>query len=179
MKSRRNQSSTNFDKLFRINDKIKASEVRLIDHDGKMLGVMPVEKAIKIAQDAGLDVVEVSPNVTPPVCKVSNFGKMRYEIQKKASDAKKKQKVVDTKEVKMSFNIGKGDYDVKIKHTKKFIEKGHKAKVSIRMKGREITHLEIAKKMMADILVDTEEFAKAEVYPRLEGMQMVVLLVSK
>ena len=178
MKSK-SPTSTNFDKLFRINEQIKATEVRLIDQDGKMLGVVPIAEAIKLAEAVGLDVVEVSPNVTPPVCKISNFGKMRYELQKKASDAKKKQKIVETKEVKMSFNIGKGDYDVKIKHTKKFIEKGDKAKVTIRMKGREITHLEIAQQMMANILIDTEEFAKPEMGPRLEGMQMVVILVKK
>lgn len=165
--------------MFRINEQIKAKEVRLIDQDGKMAGVFTVPEAIKMAEEVGLDVIEVSPNVTPPVCKISNFGKMKYELQKKASDAKKKQKVVETKEIKMSFNIGKGDYDVKIRHTQKFIEKGDKVKLSIRMKGREITHLEIAKKMMADVVIDTESFAKPEVPPRLEGMQMVVILVKK
>lgn len=178
MKSK-NPTSTNFDKLFRINEKITASEVRLIDHEGKMIGVVPVAEALKMSQNVNLDLVEVSPNVTPPVCKIANFGKMRYELQKKASDAKKKQKVVETKEVKMSFNIGKGDYDVKIKHTEKFIEKGHKVKISIRMKGREITHVEIAREMMANVVIDTEEFAKPEVGPRLEGMQMIVILVKK
>ena len=104
---------------------------------------------------------------------------MKYEIQKKAKDAKKKQTVVEVKEIKMTINIGKGDYDVKIKHTHKFIEKGNKVKVSIRMKGREITHLELAREMMANILKDVEEFAKPEVNPRLEGMQMVVTLIKK
>ncbi len=180
MKPTKNQTAANnFDKLFRINDQIKAPEVRVIDHEGKMVGVIPTSEAIKMSQDVGLDLIEVSPNVTPPVCKISNFGKMRYELQKKASDAKKKQKVVETKEVKMSFNIGKGDYDVKIKHTHKFIEKGHKVKISIRMKGREITHVEIAKEMMNNIVKDTEEFAKPEVGPRLEGMQMIVVLIKK
>ena len=99
MKPTKNQTAANnFDKLFRINDQIKAPEVRVIDHEGKMVGVIPTSEAIKMSQDVGLDLIEVSPNVTPPVCKISNFGKMRYELQKKASDAKKKQKVVELKE---------------------------------------------------------------------------------
>lgn len=179
MKPTKNQQAVSFEKMFRSNEQIKAKEIRLIDQDGKMVGIIAVPDAIKMAQEVGLDVIEVSPNVTPPVCKISNFGKMKYELQKKASDAKKKQKVVETKEIKMSFNIGKGDYDVKIKHTQKFIEKGDKVKLSIRMKGREITHLEIAKKMMENVVKDTENFAKPEVNPRLEGMQMVVILIKK
>jgi len=172
-------ATTNFDKLFRINEQIKTSEIRLIDQDGKMVGVTSTSQALKMAQDVGLDLVEVSPNVNPPVCKIANFGKMRYELQKKASDAKKKQKVVEVKEIKMSFNIGKGDYDTKVKHIQKFIEKGNKVKVSIKMKGREITHLEIAKEMMANLLKDTEAFSKPELNAKLEGMQMVVVLVKK
>jgi len=104
---------------------------------------------------------------------------MKYEMQKKAADAKKKQKVVETKEIKMTINIGKGDYDVKIRHTKEFIEKGNKVKVSIRMKGREITHRELAEQMMVNILKDTEEFAKPEMRPRLEGMQMIAIMIKK
>lgn len=173
------QPSTNFDKLFRVNDQIKVTEVRLVDEEGKMVGVVPIMQALKMSQEAGLDLVEVSPNVKPPVCKIANFGKMRYELQKKASDAKKKQKVVETKEIKMSFNIGKGDYDVKVKHTQKFIEKGNKVKVSIKMRGREITHLEIAKEMMNNLIKDTENFAKPEFEPKLEGMQMIVILIRK
>ncbi len=169
----------NFDKMFRINDQIKANEVRVIDQDGKMLGVITVAEALRKAQEVELDLVEVSPNVNPPVCKITNFGKMRYELQKKAADAKKKQKVVEVKEIKMTINIGKGDFDTKIRHTKEFIEKGNKVKVSIRMKGREITHQDLAEKMMQDILRDTESFAKPEVPHRLEGMQMVVILIKK
>ena len=169
-------SNSNF---FRTNYQIKAPEVRLIDHEGKMVGVVPTAQGIRMAQDVGLDLVEVSPQVSPPVCKIANVGKMKYEMQKKAADAKKKQKIVEVKEVKMTINIGRGDYDVKVKHTLEFIKKGHKVKVSIRMKGREITHSELAKEMMINILKDTEEFAKPEVNPRLEGMQMVVILVKK
>lgn len=164
---------------FKINEQIRAKEIRLIDHEGKMIGVTTVAEGIRMAQEVDLDLVEVSPNANPPVCKIANFGKMKYEIQKKAADAKKKQKVVEVKEVKMTINIGKGDYDTKIRHTKEFVEKGNKVKISIRMKGREITHRDLAEKMMINILQDTEEFAKPEMNPRLEGMQMVVTLIKK
>jgi len=164
---------------FKINEQIKAKEVRVIDGQGQMIGVMTVADGIKRAQEVDLDLIEVSPNATPPVCKISNFGKMKYEIQKKAADSKKKQKVVELKEIKMTINIGKGDYDTKIRHTKEFIEKGNKVKISIKMKGREITHRDLAEKMMQDIVNDTSIFAKPEVNPRLEGMQMVVVLIKK
>lgn len=164
---------------FKINEQIKAKEIRLIDHEGQMFGVTSVAEGIRMAKEVDLDLVEVSPNANPPVCKIANFGKMKYEIQKKAADAKKKQKVVEVKEIKMTINIGKGDYDTKIRHTKEFIEKGNKTKISIRMKGREITHRDLAEKMMANILLDTEEFAKPEMNPRLEGMQMIVILIKK
>ncbi|MES2961462.1 MAG: translation initiation factor IF-3 [Pseudomonadota bacterium] len=164
---------------FKINEQIKAKEIRLIDQDGNMFGVTTVAEGIRMAQEADLDLIEVSPNAAPPVCKIANFGKMKYEIQKKAADAKKRQKVVEVKEVKMTINIGKADFDTKIRHTIEFVEKGNKVKVSIRMKGREITHRDLAEKMMVDILKDTEEFAKPEINPRLEGMQMVVTLIKK
>jgi len=144
-----------------------------------MIGVVSTVEGIRMAQDVGLDLIEVSPNANPPVCKISNFGKMKYEMQKKAADAKKKQKVVEVKEVKMTINIGKSDYETKIRHTKEFVEKGHKVKISIRMKGREITHRDIAEKMMVDIVRDTESFAKPEVNPRLEGMQMIATFIKK
>lgn len=144
-----------------------------------MIGVTTVVDGIRMARDVGLDLVEVSPNASPPVCKIANFGKMKYEIQKKTADSRKKQKVVEVKEVKMTINIGKGDYDTKIRHTKKFIENGDKVRVSIRMKGREITHRDLAEKMMVNILKDVDDFAKAEVFPKLEGMQMVTILIKK
>ena len=173
------QQANNSNNLFRINEQIKSQEVRVIDHRGQMIGVVSLAEGIRMAQEEDLDLIEVSPNASPPVCKISNFGKMKYEIQKKAADAKKKQKVVEVKEIKMTINIGKGDYETKIRHTKEFIEKGNKTKVSIRLKGREITHRDLAEKMMEQILKDTEEFAKPEVNPRLEGMQMVVTLIKK
>lgn len=165
--------------FFKINDQIKAKEIRLIDQDGEMIGITTVAEGIRKAQEAGLDLIEISPNANPPVCKVASIGKMKYEMQKKAADAKKKQKTVEVKEIKMTINIGKGDYDTKVRHIKEFIDDGNKVKVSIRMRGREITHRDIAEKMMAGILVNVESFAKSEVNPRLEGMQMVVILVKK
>lgn len=163
---------------YRVNDEIKVDQVRVVDQDGNMIGIMSVKEGIKKAEDVSLDLVEVSPNANPPVCKIANFGKMKYELQKKIADAKKKQKVVETKEIKMTINIGKGDYEVKLKHAKEFIEKGCKVKISIRMKGREITHREIAEKMMQNIIEHTSSFSKVEFEPRLEGMQYVVVLIE-
>jgi translation initiation factor IF-3 len=166
-------------KSFNINEQIKSKEVRVIDENGKMLGVISLVAAIKLAEEAGLDLVEVSPNVAPPVCKIANFGKMKYELQKKASDSKKKQKVIDTKEVKLSVNIGKSDYDVKVKQIIKFIEKGDKVKVSIKIKGREMAHLELADQIMVNISNDVEEYSKFESKPKMEGKQMIAILVKK
>lgn len=178
--SKNNNSSDQIGgKTFRINEQIRSAQVRVIDHHSEMLGVMSLEEGIKKAQEVGLDLVEVSPNAEPPVCKITNLGKMRYEMQKKAADARKKQKVVETKEIKMSINIGKNDFDVKIKQIAKFVEHGDKVKVSVRMKGREITHLDLAKEMMKNVLLQTENFAKPEANPRLEGMQMIAILVKK
>lgn len=166
-------------KAFKINDQIKSKEVRVIDHNGEMVGVLPLEKSIQMALDVGLDLVEVSPNANPPVCKITNFGKLRYEMQKKAADAKKKQKVVETKEIKMSINIGVADFDVKMKQTKRFIENGDKVKISVKMRGREITHIDLAKEMIKNILSQAAEFSKVEMEPKLEGSQIVVILVKK
>ncbi|MFT6106301.1 MAG: translation initiation factor IF-3 [Rickettsiales bacterium] len=165
-------------KSFRLNEKIQVKEVRLIDEKGEMIGVTAIDQAMKMAFDAGLDLVEVSPNAAPPVCKIANFGKMKYEMQKKAAEARKKQKIVETKEVKFSINIGKGDYNFKVKHVLKFIDNGDKVKISIRLKGREMSHLELADKMMLDITNDVIETAKFESRPRMEGRQMVGILAS-
>lgn len=172
-------SDKNPGKNFKINNQINAKEVRLINENGEMVGVTPTAQAIAMAVEAGLDLVEVSPNAEPPVCKIANFGKMKYEMQKKAADAKKKQKVVETKEVKLSINIGKGDYDIKMKQVIKFIDKGDKVKLSIKMKGREMSHLELAEQMMASATVDVSSVAKFESLPRMEGRQMVGILVKK
>jgi translation initiation factor IF-3 len=163
---------------YRVNEEITSQEVRVIDQNGEMVGVISIKEGLELASLAKLDLIEVSPNANPPVCKISNFGKMKYEIQKKAADSKKKQKVIEVKEIKMTINIGKGDFDTKIRRVKEFISKDHKVKVSIRMKGREITHRDLAEKMMEDIILQVEEFAKPELRARLEGMQMVVILIK-
>lgn len=163
-------------KKFRINKEITAREVRLLDEQGEMVGVVNIYKAIEIASNAGLDLIEVSPNANPPVCKVADFGKMRYEMQKKAADSKKKQKHTELKEVKFSVNIGKGDYDFKVKHIIRFLKHKDKVKVSMRIKGREITHLELAEKIMMDIINDIEDLAKIDQKPKMEGRQMVLIL---
>ncbi len=164
------------DKKYRINLEINSDKVRLIDEKSEMIGIVTIEKALQMSKDAGLDLVEVSPNNNPPVCKIANFGKMRYEMQKKAAEAKKKQKTVDVKEVKLSINIGKGDFDTKINKVEKFIGAGNKVKVSIRMRGREITHLDLAREMMQNVVEICQEYAKVESGPRLEGMQMILYL---
>jgi translation initiation factor IF-3 len=163
-------------KKFRINKEITAREVRLLDEQGEMVGVVNIYKAIEIASNSGLDLIEVSPNANPPVCKVADFGKMRYEMQKKAADSKKKQKHTELKEVKFSVNIGKGDYDFKVKHIIRFLKHKDKVKVSMRIKGREITHLELAEKIMLDIINDIEDLAKIDQRPKMEGRQMVLIL---
>jgi len=166
-------------KSFRVNKSITAQNVRVIDEEGSMVGVIALNQALELAKKAGLDLVEVSPNVNPPVCKIANFGKMKYEMQKRANDAKKKQKTFDVKEVKLSINIGQGDYNFKMNHVKKFIEKGDKVKISIRIKGREMSHLDLAHKMIDQISADIEEFAKFEFPPKLEGRQMVAIVINK
>jgi translation initiation factor IF-3 len=163
-------------KKFRINREILAKEVRLLDKDGEMIGIVNIRKALDIASEENLDLVELSPNANPPVCRIADFGKMRYEMQKKAADAKKKQKHTEMKEVKFSVNIGKGDYDFKVKHIVKFLNHKDKVKVSMRIKGREITHLELAEKIMNDIMVEVAEIAKIDQKPKMEGRQMVLIL---
>ena len=166
-------------KNFLINDQIRAKKVRLIDENGGMVGITEISQAIELAIRAGLDLVEVSPNAEPPVCKIANFGKMKYEIQKKATDARKKQKVVDTKEIKLSINIGKHDYDIKIKQVIKFIEQGDKVKLSIKIKGREMSHLDLAYQMMANVTEDISSVAKFEYSPKMEGKQMIGIVIKK
>ena len=168
-----------FEKSFRVNNEIIAKKVRVIDENGVMIGVLDLGKALELSKKAGFDLVEVSPNVEPPVCKITNFGKMKYEMQKKATSSKKKQKIVETKEIKLSVNIGKGDYDVKMKQIAKFIEKGDKVKVSIKMKGREMAHLDLAESLMKNVAADIEQFAKFEAEPKMEGRQMVAIIIKK
>lgn len=163
-------------KELRTNQKIRVPKVRVIGSDGEMLGVLSIREALDIAFEEGLDLIEVSPNADPPVCKIADHGKMKYEAQKKENIARKKQKVVALKEVKMSFNIGKGDYNTKLNKAIKFLENGDKVKISFKFKGREITRPEIIREMIDAIIETTTEIAKVETLPRMEGRQMFIIL---
>ena len=160
---------------FRINEFIKTNSVRLIDEKGNNLGVLDTKEAIKKALDVGLDLVEVSPQVDPPVCKILDFGKFKYEAQKKASTAKKKQKEITIKEIKMRPGIDVHDYDFKIKAAEKFIGQGDKVKFPIRFKGREFEHHDIAESLMGRIREKMEAVSKIEQEPKLEGRQFTMI----
>ena len=153
--------------------------MRLIDSEGEMKGVFPTGKAVEMAFDEGLDLVEVSPNADPPVCKIMDYGKYKYEQQKKASEARKKQKVVEVKEVKISPRIEKHDYEVKMRNATRFLENGDKVKVSMRLRGREMAHQEIGFNLLRQMIKELEEISAVELYPKLEGRQMIMILASK
>jgi len=158
---------------------IQSEKVRVIDDQGENLGVMYTREAIEQAQDAGLNLVEVSPNANPPVCKFLDVGKYRYEAQKKANAARKTQKTQDIKEVKMRPNIDTHDYDVKMRNVNKFIENGDKVKVTLRFRGREMAHQHLGMDLLKRVQDDVAEIAKVEAYPRLEGRQMLMVLAPK
>lgn len=160
----------------RINQQIRADQVRLIDNQGEMLGVFSLPQALKKALEASLDLVEIVPNAKPPVCKIMDFGKYKYEAQKKAHDAKKKQKIVSLKEVKLRPNIDTHDLHIKIKQARKFIEHGDKVKFSLRFRGREITHKELGLQVINSVKEQIADIAKVEVEPKFEGMQVVMVV---
>ena len=159
-----------------MNEKITAERIRLIDENGEMLGIFPVDTAIEKAYDAGLDLVEVSPNADPPVCKILDYGKYKYEQQKKASEARKKQKTVDVKEVKIRPGIEDHDYQVKMKNARRFLENGDKVKVTMRFRGREMAHQDIGLNLLKRMQEELDELAKTELEPKLEGRQMIMVL---
>ncbi|MGB9600215.1 MAG: translation initiation factor IF-3, partial [Myxococcota bacterium] len=156
-------------KELRINQQIRVREVRLIDADGKMVGVVPIEVALESARQKGLDLVEIVPNQTPPVCKIIDYGKYKYLEKKKAQAAKAKQTVVEIKEIKLRPRTEEHDLNFKIAHIRRFIQDGNKAKVTIMFRGREMQHIEIAQPMLDKIIKETEDIAKIESPPRLEG----------
>ena len=163
----------------RVNEDIRVPQVRLIDENGEMLGVMTTRDAMLRAFDVGMDLLEISPNADPPVCKITDFGKFKYEQQKKANEARKRQKVVEIKEVKVRPNIDDHDYDVKMRSMKSFIEEGDKVKVTLRFRGREMAHQDLGIKVLERIRVDLGETIKVESMPRLENRQMVMVLAPK
>lgn len=158
---------------------IQVPKVRVIDDEGENLGVMYTREAVEQANEKGLNLVEVSPNADPPVCKFLDVGKYRYEAQKKANAARKTQKTQDIKEVKMRPNIDTHDYDVKMKNVNKFIQHGDKVKVTLRFRGREMAHQHLGMDLLKRVQEDVEEVAKVEAFPRLEGRQMLMVLAPK
>jgi translation initiation factor IF-3 len=162
----------------RMNGQIRVPEVRLIDHNGEMIGVMSSKEAYDRAQEVGLDLVEISPNAEPPVCKILDYGKFLYEEQKKKKEAKKHQKVIQTKEVKLRVTTDKHDMEYKIRNARGFIEEGDKVKFSLRFKGREIDHKDLGFKKYQEILEELKDIAKPEIFPRMEGGQLVMILVN-
>jgi len=148
----------------------------LVDANGEMLGVVGIKEALEKAELAHLDLVEISPNAEPPVCKILDFGKFKYETKKRLQDAKKKQKIILVKEMKFKPNIGQGDFDVKLRKIKEFLQEGDKVKISLWFKGREIVHNEIGMKLFNRILAEVTDLAKIELSPRMEGKQIIMIL---
>ena len=163
----------------RSNREIRIPKVQLIDAEGQNLGVVATDQALKMAEEAGLDLVEISPNSEPPVCKILDLGKLKYANQKKAAEARKKQKIVEIKEIKMRPNIDTHDYDVKMKAMNRFFEEGDKVKVTLKFRGREMAHQELGMKLLLQVKDDTQEVAKVEAEPKLEGRQMMMVLAPK
>jgi translation initiation factor IF-3 len=153
--------------------------VRLIDQNSEMVGVVDIATALQYAEKAGLDLVEIAPQSEPPVCKILDFGKFKYEIKKKSSGAKKKQRVVAIKEIKLRITIGEHDLQVKLRHIRGFIADGDKVKVSLKFRGREITHNELGLALMRRVQTEVADIAKADNEPRIEGSQVVMSLVAK
>ena len=160
----------------KANERIRALDVQVIGSDGVNLGAMPLNKAIEIAKKEGLDLIEISPNANPPVCKIMDMGKYKYDLQKKANNAKKKQKTVSLKELKLRPGTEIHDYNFKLKNAKKFLTKGDKVKFTVRFKGREMQHVELGKNLMNRIIEDTKEIGKVEVKPKFEGRQMIMII---
>jgi translation initiation factor IF-3 len=163
----------------RMNEDIRVREVRLIDHTGQNVGVVAIADALARAVEAGLDLVEISPDANPPVAKILDFGKYKYQEQKKAAEARKRQKIVEIKEIKMRPSIDDHDYDVKMRSIKRFFDDGDKVKVTLRFRGRELAHQELGWEVLQRVRVDTEPIAKVESEPRMEGRQMVMVLAPR
>ncbi|CAI3461276.1 translation initiation factor IF-3 [Enterococcus cecorum] len=162
-----------------VNDGIRARELRLIDQDGEQLGVKSKAEALKIAEQANLDVVLVAPNAKPPVARIMDYGKFRFEQQKKEREARKKQKVINVKEVRLSPTIDLNDFNTKLRNARKFLEKGDKVKASIRFKGRAITHKEIGQKVLDRLAEETKDIASVEQQAKMDGRSMFLVLAPK
>ena len=160
----------------RINDRIRALEVQVISSDKKNLGTLPIKEAVEMAQQEGLDLIEISPNANPPVCKITDIGKYRYDLQKKANKSKKKQKIVNLKEIKLRPVTEIHDYNFKLKNAQRFLEKGDKVKFTVRFKGREMQHSHLGKELMDRIISDMTSFGKVEIQPKFEGRQIIMII---
>ena len=160
----------------KANERIRASQVQVISSDGKNLGTLPTHEAIKIARNEGLDLIELAPNTNPPVCKIIDVGKYKYDLQKKANKAKKKQKIINLKEIKLRPVTEIHDYNFKIKNAQKFLTKGDKVKFTVQFRGREMQHTDLGKDLMNRIIEETKDIAKVESQPKFEGRQMVMII---
>ena len=166
----------NRDKGPRSNNRIFSPEVQVISSSGENLGILNTNQAISIAKDEGLDLIEISPNANPPVCKIMDMGKFKYDAQKKANQAKKKQKIISLKEIKMRPVTETHDYEFKVKNAKKFIAKGDKVKFTIRFKGRELQHSHLGNELMSKIKEDMKDIGKVELHPKFDGKQMIMVI---
>lgn len=167
------------DKEVRVNGRINAPKVRLISNDGQQIGIVPISDALRRAEEAGFDLVEISPNAEPPVCRIMDFGKFQYEESKRKHAAKRKQKQIQIKEVKFRPGTDVGDYQTKLRNLIRFLEEGDKTKITLRFRGRELAHQELGLEMLKRLEGDLKDYGTVEQYPRLEGKQMVMVLNPK
>lgn len=163
----------------RTNRDIRVRTIRLIDENGEMVGIVGITEGLRMAEEAGLDLVEVSPNAEPPVCKLLDAGRYKYELQKRANEARKKQKIIEIKEIKLRPNIGAHDYEIKLRQVKEFLTEGDKVKLTLRFRGREMAHQDIGYQLLQRAHKDIEDIAKVEQMPRLEGKMMVMMVAPK
>ncbi|MET1026846.1 MAG: translation initiation factor IF-3 [Dongiaceae bacterium] len=163
----------------RVNNQINVQQVRLVLEDGSMHGVISTREAMSMAAEVGLDLVEISPTAVPPVCKILDYGKFKYENQKRKNEAKKKQKVIEVKEIKMRPGIDDHDYEVKMRAIHRFLEEGDKVKVTMRFRGREMVHQELGVKVLDKVKADLDAIAKVESHPKMEGRQMIMVVAPK
>jgi translation initiation factor IF-3 len=160
----------------RVNEEITSSEVRLVDENGEMVGVVSLKQALERAFAAGLDLVEVSPNADPPVCKILNHGKFKYEEQKRRAEIRKKQKIIEIKEIQLRPGIDKHDFEVKMRSARKFIDEGDKLKVTLRFRGRELSHQELGMEVLNRVKDALQDIAKVEQFPKLEGKRVIMVM---
>jgi translation initiation factor IF-3 len=158
---------------------IRVREVRVISPEGEQLGILPIEEAVALAQERDLDLVEVAPNERPPVCRIMDFGKYKYQQAKRSQEAKKRQKVIQTKEIKMRSKTEEHDYQFKMRHAHRFLEEGNKVKVTLLFRGREMDHVELGQRMLDRIITDCKDVSTVEQHPRLEGQTLTLILAPR